>query len=123
MKIFYNPKLKKLARYLRNNSTLSEVLLWNELKQKQLGFQFYRQKPLGNYIVDFYCPRLKLVIEVDGESHQFSNHKLRDNKKDVYLQGHKIHVMRFDDQDVKANIDAAVEGIKEWIESKSRVEE
>jgi very-short-patch-repair endonuclease len=56
MRIYYNPKLKERARELRNSSTLSEILLWNELKQKKiLGFQFYRQRPIGNYIVDFFC--------------------------------------------------------------------
>jgi len=70
MKIYYNPKLKALSRKLRNNSTLSEVLLWNQLKSRKMrGYQFMRQKPIGNYIVDFYCSKLKLVIEIDGESH------------------------------------------------------
>ncbi|MBT6416907.1 MAG: DUF559 domain-containing protein, partial [Candidatus Marinimicrobia bacterium] len=59
MRIYYNPKLKQLARNLRNNSTLAEVLLWNELKQKRMrGYQFYRQKPILDYIVDFYCSKL-----------------------------------------------------------------
>ena len=66
----YNPWLKEFARRLRRNSTLSEVLLWKELKGKQMmGYDFHRQKPIGEYIVDFYCPALKLAIEVDGESH------------------------------------------------------
>jgi very-short-patch-repair endonuclease len=56
MKIYYDSKLKQLSRDLRINSTLSEVLLWNELKARKMsGFQFMRQKPIGNYIVDFYC--------------------------------------------------------------------
>ena len=68
--VHYNPRLKKLARQLRRNSTLGEVLLWNELKRKQMmGYDFHRQKPIGEYIVDFYCPRLRLVIEIDGDSH------------------------------------------------------
>ncbi len=67
MKIHYNPKLKDKARELRNNSTLSEILLWKKLKKKQmLGFQFYRQKPIDNYIVDFFSYTLRLVIEIDG---------------------------------------------------------
>ncbi len=72
MKIYYNPKLKQLARNLRNNSTLAEVLLWNEVKGKRiLGFQFLRQKPIGSFIIDFYCPKHKLAIEIDGDSHAF----------------------------------------------------
>nr|CBX29982.1 Uncharacterized protein HI0925 [uncultured Desulfobacterium sp.] len=70
MKISYNPKLKALSRKLRKQGVLSEVLLWEQLKGKKMkGFQFMRQKPVGNYIVDFYCSKLKLVIEIDGESH------------------------------------------------------
>ena len=79
MRIYYNPKLKNLARTLRNNSTLSEVLLWNHLKGKQMkGYDFHRQKPLDNYIVDFFCPKLRLIIEIDGESHLF---KGKDDQK------------------------------------------
>ncbi len=70
MKFYYNPKLKQLSRNLRNNSTLAEVLLWNELKARKIfGFQFMRQKPIGDFIVDFFCSKLKLVLEVDGNSH------------------------------------------------------
>lgn len=67
----YNPKLKEYARYLRNNSTLSEVLLWQKIKNKSFGVQFHRQVPLLDYIVDFYCHELMLVIEIDGNSHDF----------------------------------------------------
>jgi very-short-patch-repair endonuclease len=63
----YNPKLVSLAKQLRNNMTISEVLLWDELKSKQLlGYEFDRQRPIDNYIVDFYCKDLQLVIEIDG---------------------------------------------------------
>ena len=70
IKITYNPKLKALSRELRKQGVLSEVLLWAHLNgRKMKGYQFTRQKPIGNYIVDFYCSKLKLVIEIDGESH------------------------------------------------------
>lgn len=66
----YNPKLKALARELRNNSTLSEVLLWNEIKGRSLlGYEFHRQVPIDEYIVDFFCHELMLAIEIDGDSH------------------------------------------------------
>ncbi|MDP2993407.1 MAG: DUF559 domain-containing protein, partial [Deltaproteobacteria bacterium] len=72
MRVYYNPKLKELARRLRNSSTLSEVLLWNHLKGKQMkGYDFHRQKPIDNYIVDFFCTKLRLIIEIDGDSHLF----------------------------------------------------
>ena len=70
MTVRYNPELKQRARDLRKQGVLSEVLLWNQLKGRKLrGYQFMRQKPIGAYIVDFYCSKLRLVIEIDGESH------------------------------------------------------
>lgn len=66
----YNPKLKELAKQLRQNMTFSEVKLWNELKNGQLmDYDFDRQRPIGNYIVDFFCKDLQLAIEVDGITH------------------------------------------------------
>jgi very-short-patch-repair endonuclease len=78
----YNPKLKERARHLRNNSTLSEVLLWNELKNgKMKGKDFHRQKPIINFIADFFCPELKLVIEIDGNSHDKENAYDKDRER------------------------------------------
>ncbi len=66
----YNKNLKQFSRDLRNNSTLGEILLWQKLRARSMmGYQFYRQKPLENFIVDFYCQALKLVIEIDGGYH------------------------------------------------------
>lgn len=66
----YNPKLKDLAKKLRQDMTLSEVLLWDCLKQKKMmGYDFDRQRPINEFIVDFYCKDLKLAIEIDGDSH------------------------------------------------------
>lgn len=67
----YNPKLKEYARYLRKNSTISEVLLWKKIKNKSLGVEFHRQVPILEFIVDFYCHELFLAIEIDGGSHLF----------------------------------------------------
>ena len=66
----YNPNLKHIARSLRTEMTASEQMLWSRLRKKQLqSTQFYRQKPIGTYIVDFYAPKAKLVVEVDGPQH------------------------------------------------------
>ncbi|MDI6760366.1 MAG: DUF559 domain-containing protein, partial [Candidatus Brocadiaceae bacterium] len=74
MKITYNPKLKELARNLRNNSTKSEIKLWGYLKGRQMmGYDFHRQKPIEDFIVDFFCNKSKLVIELDGYTHGFEN--------------------------------------------------
>ncbi|CAN5440822.1 hypothetical protein BH23BAC3_BH23BAC3_17010 [soil metagenome] len=72
----YDPKLKMLARELRNNMTLCEVLLWQEIRDRKLGVQFHRQVTILRYIVDFYCHELQLAIEVDGQSHDHPEERL-----------------------------------------------
>jgi len=114
-KLPYNPELKQKARDLRKAGNLSEVLLWNELKQKKmLGFDFTRQQVIGNYIVDFHCPQLNLVIEIDGESHIFKEEY--DKKRDEFLKSLGLNVLHFQDIDVKKNLSEIVETIKKWIE-------
>ncbi|MBI3991225.1 MAG: endonuclease domain-containing protein, partial [Candidatus Omnitrophica bacterium] len=84
-KLPYNPALKERARKLRKTGNLSEALLWNKLKKGQLfGFDFTRQQIIGNYIVDFHCLQLNLVIEIDGESHDFKCE--HDWQRDNYLK-------------------------------------
>ncbi|MBL1215686.1 MAG: endonuclease domain-containing protein [Ignavibacteriae bacterium] len=110
----YNPKLKQLARKLRNNSTKSEVLLWNNLKGKQiLGFDFHRQRPICNYIVDFYCSELLLAIEIDGESH-YGNEK-RDASRQKEIEKFGVSFIRFDDSEVFYNLDGVVKSIEDWV--------
>jgi very-short-patch-repair endonuclease len=114
MKVLYNPKLKQLSRNLRNNSTLSEVLLWVRLNKKQrFGYQFSRQKPIGNYIVDFYCSSLKLVIEIDGESHY--NKEKYDAERQIYLESLGLKILRFDDDQIKQDMNGALAVIDKWI--------
>jgi very-short-patch-repair endonuclease len=103
----YSPRLKRLARGLRNRSTMAEVLLWNKLKRRQLaGYQFLRQKPIGSYIVDFFCPALRLVIEVDGSSHLTK--VAADRERQEKLENLGLHVVRIGDAEVKRDIDAVV---------------
>jgi len=115
MKIYYNPKLKELAKKLRKNSTLAEILLWNELRSRKMkGYQFMRQKPIGNYIVDFFCSKLKLVIEIDGASH---NDKLKkDRIRQERLGALGLKVLRFQDFTVKKNIRSVLRAIELFIE-------
>jgi len=118
--IYYNPALKQKARELRNNSTLSEVLLWRELKKlKKYGYDFHRQKPVGNYIVDFFCYRLMLAIEIDGESHV--GIELKDERRQESIESLGIKFLRFDDLEVKWNIDGVIKKIKEWIDRNEEV--
>ncbi len=114
IKLPANKYLRKNARELRKNSTLSEVLLWNLLKNKRTnGLDFDRQRIIGNYIVDFYCPKLKLVIEIDGCSHD--NKYIYDKKRDEYLKSLGLSVIHFDDHDVKFQIDKVILSIEEII--------
>ncbi|RNC84556.1 MAG: endonuclease domain-containing protein [Balneola sp.] len=107
----YNPRLKELARKLRNNPTKAETILWKSLKGKQcFGYDFHRQKPLGNFIVDFFCQELMLVIEVDGVSHNLKDVRARDQEKESFLKGLGISVLRFQDNDIyPENRDALME--------------
>lgn len=99
----YNKLLRAKARALRKNSTLSEVLLWSELKNRQLlGVQFHRQVPMLDYIVDFYCHELKLVIEVNGNSHEYK--VSYDKKRQRRIETYGVTFLNFDDLDVKRNM-------------------
>lgn len=113
MKFYYNPKLKGLARNLRKNMTLPEVILWNQLKTKKLGYDFHRQKPIDKYIVDFYCPELKLVIEVDGAVH------LEKGEEDILRQSKLsslgLNVLRFKATDVLKNLPDVIDSIQQYI--------
>jgi very-short-patch-repair endonuclease len=110
----YDSKLKDLARQLRKNSTLSEVLLWNHLKGKQmLGYDFDRQKPIDKYIVDFFCNELMLAIEIDGDTHNYKIDK--DEFRQKKLEGLGVKFLRFTDEDVKKDIEGVVMTIEGWI--------
>jgi very-short-patch-repair endonuclease len=98
----YNPKLKEFARELRKNSTLSEVLLWQKIKNKALGVQFHRQVPMLEYIVDFYCHELMLAIEIDGNSHLYKYDY--DRKRQGELEKAGVVFLRFTDLDIKKNM-------------------
>ena len=103
--IHYNPKLKALAAQLRSRGTKSEILLWNQLKGGQLnGLRFIRQKPIGDFIVDFYCKEVGLVIELDGLSHQCNEVMDLDERKKSYLESIGLKVIRFEDEDVIRDI-------------------
>ncbi len=110
----YNPKLKKLARQLRNNATKAEIILWLKLKGKQIyGYDFHRQKPIDNYIVDFFCNELMIAIEVDGYSHELIKVYNKDVKKEKRLNELGITVLRFSDYQVLKEMDNVLRTI-EW---------
>ena len=108
----YNKGLKEYSRKLRRNMTDAEKLLWSKLRGGQLkGFQFNRQKPIGNYIVDFYCRKTKLVIEVDGSQHYQHDGREKDKERDAYMSQLGLRVLRFSDGDILVNIDGVFEVI------------
>ena len=107
----YNKNLKKLAKRLRNNLTEAEQCLWKRLRLKHLGYVFYRQKPVGDYIVDFYCPKAKLVIEIDGSHHLVGETIEYDRIRDDYLSSLGLRVMRFSNIEVLRNTDNVAETI------------
>jgi very-short-patch-repair endonuclease len=113
----YRKDLIEKARKLRKSSTPAEIELWKLIKNKQvLGFQFRRQRPIDNFIVDFYCKQLKLAIEIDGNSHdyKFDYDQMRQTKLE-YLG---ITFLRFSESDTKENPDHVVLKIEEWIDKK-----
>lgn len=107
----YSPDLKPLAKLLRNNMTLSEVLLWNKLKQKQMkNMDFDRQRPILNYIVDFYCKDLMLAIEIDGNSH---NQKMEQDKiRQEKMEREGVFFLRFTDIEIKKDINNVLRTIE-----------
>jgi very-short-patch-repair endonuclease len=112
----FNRRLKTLARKLRKNMTEAEVLLWQRIRRKQLkGRQFYRQKNIGDYIVDFYCPSAKVIVELDGGQHYTKEGILRDLGRDKYLESLGFTILRFSDREVFKNTEGVLERIFEHL--------
>ena len=114
--ILYNPKLKELARELRKNSTLSEVLLWLKIKGKTMGVEFHRQVPIDNFIVDFYCHELMLAIEIDGSSHDEKQDY--DQNRQLILENLGVRFIRFRDIDVKQRMGWVLEELMICVEER-----
>ncbi len=103
--------MKFKAKELRKNSTIAEAYLWKHLSKKQLnGFTFHRQKPLGNFIVDFYCTKLKLAIEIDGYSHD--DNQIYDCNRQAALEKNGVHFLRFSDTEVRRKVETVLARIK-----------
>ncbi len=113
MAIIYNRKKEqKKRRYLRKNMRKAEVLLWSKLKNKQiLGERFLRQYSVDQYILDFYCPRLKLAIEVDGDSHYMPGAEDQDKARQEYIESFGIEFLRFTNEDVYTNIEGVCQTV------------
>lgn len=109
----YRPELRDFARSLRKNSTLSEVILWQNIKRRALGVQFHRQVPMLDYIVDFYCHEIGLVIEIDGSSHDYKF--LYDAKRQGRLEKEGVYFIRFTDEEVKKELVSVLLALEEKV--------
>ncbi|MBS1494776.1 MAG: endonuclease domain-containing protein [Bacteroidetes bacterium] len=113
MKVFNLHKFKQKRKTLRNNSTKAEKLLWERLKQSQLlNLKFRRQQGIGRYVVDFYCPEIELVIELDGESHDNVDSIEYDKIRTEFFEEHKIIVLRYKNEEVFKDIEKVLADIK-----------
>lgn len=106
--------LEVYRKELRNNGTSAEVFLWKHLSKSKLeGRKFRRQHSIGNYIVDFYCPREKMIVELDGEIHNRPEVQERDQKRTEYLESIGFNVIRFENKMVFNNLESVLREIKD----------
>ena len=119
----YKPTLKPFSRSLRINMTDAEQMLWSKLRRKQiLGVQFYRQKPLIGYIVDFYSAAAKRVIELDGSQHIEPDHQAADIQRDQDINSLGLLVLRFDNLQVLKELDAVMSVIFHVVENQIKMQ-
>lgn len=100
---------------LRKNMTSAEIDLWDKLRKKQLGYKFHRQTPLVNFVVDFYCPELKLAIEVDGGLHNHPEVSVNDQERQQKIESYGVRFLRFENNEVKKDINSVLQIIENWI--------
>jgi very-short-patch-repair endonuclease len=116
--ISYHPRLKDRAHELRQNMTWAEVKLWLHLKRKQvLGFDFDRQRPIGEFIVDFYCKRLRLAIEVDGRSHDYKEEA--DVRRDRILADLGVRVLRVWNAEIRGDLSGVLSRIHAVVQERA----
>jgi very-short-patch-repair endonuclease len=105
----YDKTLQGNSRELRRTMTRAERIVWSRIRRKQIeGLQFYRQKIIGRYIVDFYCPRARVIVEVDGGQHYGGEGLKSDGIRDSFMKNLGIQTLRISDADVLKNIDEVV---------------
>jgi very-short-patch-repair endonuclease len=112
-KLYNNREQTKLRTSLRQSMPKGERLLWSKLRAGQTGYKFKRQYGIGKYIVDFYAPLLKLIIEVDGRTHDYDDQVAYDKERQKYLESLSIKIKRFNSKEIFDNIDSVVEQI--WL--------
>lgn len=110
-------KLEEVRKFLRMNATGAEKILWTHVRGKQLGYKFRRQYSIGNYVVDFCCEQAKVVVELDGWTHDSEKTKLKDKNKQVYLESLGYKVLRFTNEQVYGDVEKVLDEIKKWASS------
>lgn len=117
----YKKELKRNSRELRKNPTESELILWRKVlcRDQLCGYRFLRQKPIGNYIVDFYCSKLRLAIEVDGHTHDVDSKY--DKRRTEQLNNLGVEVVRYTNPDVKWNLDGVYEDLMRKVKSQEKL--
>jgi very-short-patch-repair endonuclease len=114
MTIVYNHKhLKPIKRLLRKQDVAAEKILWSKLRNRRQRFKFRRQYSIGNYVVDFYCPTLKLAIEIDGATHSTKEEIEKDKEREKFLKRFGVKIKRYNNTDVYNNTEAVVGDIYE----------
>ena len=119
---YYNKQEQKSVRkHLRKNCTYAENLLWQRLKSKRMcGYKFRRQYSVGSYIIDFYCPKLKLAVEIDGSIHDSPDAHEYDRYRQKYLEGFNITFVRFRNRDVILRMRKVLESLTVCIKDLER---
>jgi len=116
MGVYKNKELVSNARVLRNNMTKAEIILWSRLRERKInGYKFRRQQPIFDYIVDFYCNELKLIIEVDGEIHSLPEKTNNDSKRDKILKINGYHIIRLTNLEIETELDSTINKINLYI--------
>jgi len=110
------PNYRKFRKELRDKATVHEVILWSRLRRNQLGYKFRRQHSIGKYIVDFYCPERKLIIEIDGGQHNEEDARRYDENRTKYFECLGMKVSRFWDNEVNNNISGVIQEIVNHLE-------
>ena len=111
-----HPVTKEFRQQLRREETPTERMLWKRLRSKQLdGYRFRQQHGFGPYVLDFYCPKLRLCIELDGSVHDSDEQQQRDAERTIFLNQNRIKVIRFKNEEVEEDIEKVLSTIRNYI--------
>ena len=110
-----NERLKDRRRELRKRSTKEEEILWSKIRNNKIGYKFKRQHSIGGYILDFYCSELRLIIEIDGASHNTQEAKGYDENRDRYFKELGYITVRFLNTEIENNLKEVLNKIKKYI--------